>query len=85
LKSQKRLRYALSVSLQQRENKMSQAIVVYETPDLLITIDSDDLEQMTQEELDEVIREAKATHKTGESDFFGEVTEGPNPQPVYRS
>jgi hypothetical protein len=51
----------------------------------LITIDSDELEQMTQEEIDEIIREAKATHETGESDFFGEVSEGPNPTPVYRN
>ena len=64
---------------------MGQAIVVYNTPELLITIDSDDLEQMTQEEIDEIIREVKAVNATGESDFFGDVTYGPNPTPVYRS
>lgn len=64
---------------------MGQAVVVYECGDLVITIDSDDLEQMTQEEIDEIIGEAKATAETGESDFFGEISCGPNPKPVRRS
>jgi len=64
---------------------MGQAIVVYESGDLLITIDSDDLEQMTLEEIDEIIQEAQATVETGESDFFGEISQGPNPEPVRRS
>ena len=64
---------------------MGQAIVVYQDSEHLITIDSDDLEQMTQEEIDEIIREAKATSETGESDFFTDVVEGPNPTPVYRN
>ncbi len=64
---------------------MGQAVVVYESGDLLITIDSDDLEQMTQEEIDEIIQQAQATVETGESDFFGEISHGPNPEPVRRS
>jgi len=64
---------------------MGQAVVVYESGDLLITIDSDDLEQMTPAEIDEIIQQAQATVKTGESDFFGEISHGPNPEPVRRS
>lgn len=64
---------------------MSQAIVVYESDTVLVTIDSDELEMMTKEEIDEVIREAIHTAETGESDFFGDVTEGQNPTPVRRS
>lgn len=64
---------------------MGQAIVVYEHDDLLITIDSDDLEEMTPAEIDEIICEAKAAAETGESDFFGEISRGPNPKPVRRN
>ena len=64
---------------------MGQAIVVYQDAEHLITIDSDELETMTQEDIDEIIREVKEVNATGESDFFGDVTYGPNPTPVYRS
>jgi len=64
---------------------MGQAIVIYESSELLVTIDSDALETKTQEEIDEIIREAKIAANTGESDFFGEVTHGANPEPVRRS
>lgn len=64
---------------------MGQAVVVYESGDLLITIDSDDLEQMAPAEIDEIIQQAQATAETGESDFFGEISQGPNPEPVRRS
>ena len=64
---------------------MGQAVVVYESGDLLITIDSDDLEQMTPSEIDEIIQQAQATAETGESYFFGEISYGPNPEPVRRS
>ena len=64
---------------------MGQAVVVYESGDLLITIDSDDLEQMTPAEIDEIIQEAQTTAETGESNFFGEISHGPNPKPVRRS
>lgn len=62
---------------------MGQAVVVYETPDILITIDSDQLELMSKEEVVQVIHEALHTAATGKSDFFGDVTEGSNPPPVY--
>lgn len=64
---------------------MGQAVVVYESGDLLITIDSDDLEQMTPAEIDEIIQQAQDTAETGESDFFSEISQGPNPEPVRRS
>lgn len=63
---------------------MGQAVVVYETPDILITIDSDQLQLMTEEEVTKVIHEVLHTVVTGKSDFFDDVTEGPNPPPVYR-
>lgn len=62
---------------------MGQAIVIYDKDDLLITVDSDELELMSTDEVNEIIREAIHTHKTGESDFFTEIEEGPNPPPVY--
>lgn len=64
---------------------MGQAVVVYESGDLLITIDSDDLEQMTPAEIDEIISEARSVDATGQSDVFGEISHGPNPEPVRRS
>ena len=64
---------------------MGQAIVVYETSELLITIDSDELEQMTTAEIDEIISEARGVDATGQSEFFSEISYGPNPKPVRRS
>ena len=64
---------------------MGQAIVVYEQDDLIITIDSDVLETLTQDEIDKIIVETKNATITGESDFFEEMTQGPNPKPVYRN
>ena len=64
---------------------MGQAIVVYEQDNLIITIDSDVLETLTQDEIDKIIVETKNATITGESDFFEEMTQGPNPKPVYRN
>ena len=61
---------------------MGQAIVVHDAPDAIITIDSDVLEELTEQELAELIAEAMHALATGESEF-AEVEYAPTPTPVY--
>jgi len=61
---------------------MGRAIVVYDK-EVLITVDEDNLKQMTALQLMEIIHQARIITETGKSNFFADVTTGPNPEPVW--
>jgi hypothetical protein len=64
---------------------MGQAIVVFEEDDILITVDSDTLEGMSETELAELIIETVTAMRNGDVESLpGDVTFGPNPTPVYK-
>ena len=63
---------------------MSHPIIIHQEPGLTVSIDSDELEYLTESEIQEIISEVKNTVENGSSDFFEEVNYGKNPTPVYK-
>lgn len=63
---------------------MSQPIIIHQEPGLTVSIDSDELELLTEFEIQEIISEVKNAVQNGDSDFFEEINYGKNPTPIYK-
>lgn len=60
---------------------MGKAVVVYDK-ELIITVDEDDLKNMSALKLLEIIDRVKSAYEAGKNDFYSDATFGSNPNPI---